>query len=410
MRSVPHPAREKQAERVKDLDVRVEVIQALIPLALEHVQELLAEEVRALAGERHARKASTGGYVRWGQQPGSVYLADQKLPVRVPRVRHYQRNHEIPLTVYQRLQEPRGQDEGVFRRILYGLSCRNYGVCAEAVPEAFGLSGSTISRRYVRATSRKLRQLCERRLEGYDFVALILDGKTFAEDGMVIALGVTLQGRKVILGFVQTASENERVLSQFLQELLERGLRTGAGLLCVLDGSKGMHKAVWSVLGSEVAIQRCQWHKRKNVLEYLPKAQQDLFRQKLQRAYEQPEYAQAKGALQRVRRELQGINESAVRSLDEGLEETLTLHRLGVFLSLGVSLKTTNCLESLLAQVGQWTDKVDRWQNSSQKQRWVASALLEIEPRLRRIRGYRYLPQLRAALLARKEGAKIAAA
>jgi len=227
---------------------------------------------------------------------------------------------------------------------------------------------------------------------------------------MVIALGVTLQGRKVILGFVQTASENERVISQFLRELLGCGLKTGAGLLCVLDGAKGMRKAVLSVLGTGVMIQRCQWHKREIVVEHLLKAQQVVYRQKLQRGYEQPEYAQAKAALLRIRQELRTINESAVRSLDDGLEETLTLHRLGVFPSLGTSLKTTNCLESLLAQVGQRTDKVDRWQNSNQKQRWVASALLEIEPRLRRIRGYRYLPQLRAALLARTEGSHLAAA
>jgi len=152
MSSIAHPAREKQGERIKDLDTRAELIQALIPLAAEHVRELLEEEVQALAGTCHACKVATGGYVRWGEQPGSAYLADQKIPVRVPRVRHYQRNQEIPLAAYQALQKPRGQDEGVLRRIPYGLSCRNYSYCAEAVPEAFGLSGSTISRRYVRAT------------------------------------------------------------------------------------------------------------------------------------------------------------------------------------------------------------------------------------------------------------------
>ena len=253
-------------------------------------------------------------------------------------------------------------------------------------------------RRFVRASARKLQQLCERRLESYDFVALFLDGKTFAEDEMVVALGITLSGEKVILGFIQTGTENERVCSDFLQSLLERGLRIDSGLLCILDGAKGLHKAIQKVLGSHALIQRCQWHKRENVVSYLPKFQQALWRRKLQEAYEKPTYAQAQAALHRCRQEPRLLNASAVTSLDEGMEETLTLHRLGVFPQPGLSLKTTNCLESLMAQVGQRTDKVDRWRNSDQKQRWVASALLDIEPKLRRIKGYRHLPTLRAAL------------
>ena len=147
-------------------------------------------------------------------------------------------------------------------------------------------------------------------------------------------------------------------------------------------------------------VQRCQWHKRENVLEYLPKSQRPVWRRKLQAAYQKPSYPEAKAALLRVRSELRLVNESAVKSLDEGLEETLTLHRLGVFPELGISLKTTNCLESLNALVGQRTARVDRWRTSDQKQRWLAAALLDIEPRLRRIKGFRSLPLLRSALQA----------
>jgi len=187
---------------------------------------------------------------------------------------------------------------------------------------------------------------------------------------------------------------------------LDRGLRIEQGLLCivrlrltnVLDGAKGLHKAIQKVFGSQAVLQRCQWHKRENVVSYLPKSQQALWRRKLQGAYEKPTYAEAQSALLRIRQELRLINASAVASLDEGMEETLTLHRLGIFPQLGLSLKTTNCLESLMSQVGQRTDKVDRWRNSDQKQRWVASALLDIEPKLHRIKGYRHLPTLRAAL------------
>jgi transposase-like protein len=409
VKSIPQEIVGKQEGQIQDLDTRVELIQALIPLGLLRVQETLEDEVKALAGAWYARKGERFEQVRWGRQPGSVYLRDQKLPVVVPRVRARKGGPEVPLRSYQLLQKPFREDEGVLRRILRGLSCRDYRTCAEAVPQAFGLSSSTLSRRYLRASVRKLRQLCERKLGGYDFVVLFLDGKSFQEDEIVVALGVTLQGQKVILGFVQTATENEGVVKEFLQGLLERGFVAGPGLLCVLDGSKGLRKAVLKALPG-AAIQRCQWHKRENVVRYLPKSQQPLFRQKLQRAYQQPEYPQAKEALGRIRQELQGLNESAVRSLDEGLEETLTLHRLGVFAKLGESLKTTNCIESLFAQVSQWTRKVDRWRNSSQKQRWAAAALLEIEPRLRRVKGYRYLPQLRAALLSRKEVVSLEAA
>ncbi len=181
---------------------------------------------------------------------------------------------------------------------------------------------------------------------------------------------------------------------------MERGLRYEEGLLCVLDGGKGLRAAVERVFGACALVQRCQWHKRENVVSYLPKGQQTRMRRKLQAAYEQPTYEGAKAALGRVRQELALMNRSAVRSLEEGLEETLTLHRLGLFPALGASLKTTNCLESLMALVGQRTDKVDRWRNSDQKQRWVASALLDVEPRLRRVKGYRHLPALRAALSA----------
>jgi putative transposase len=380
-----------------DVDVKAELIQMLIPIGLLHVKKLLEEEVRQIAGERYQR-GGLSGYDRWGKQGGSVYLLDQKLPVMVPRVRDQGESKEIRLRSYERLQEPRDRDEGVLRRILRGLSCRSYEECAVAVPEAFGMSGSTVSRRYIRASARELKKFCERRLEGYDWVVLILDGKTFGSDEMVIALGVTRDGRKIPLGFIQTGAENERVCREMLEGLLERGLRIEPGFLCVMDGSKGLRKAIYGVFGNKVLVQRCQWHKRENVVSYLPKSMQASMRRKLQEAYQEPTYEKAKEKLAKVRKELGLINQSAVSSLDEGMEETLTLHRLGLFRELGISFKTTNCIESLMALVGQRTDKVDYWRNSDQKHRWLAASLLDIEPRLRKVKGYRYLGQLRSAI------------
>lgn len=399
-----------QVTAAPDFNTRLALIQALIPVALDKVHEALKEEVQSLAGDRYARTGRQPGHVRWTPQRGSIYLADQKIPIQVPRVRDRLRNREVPLQTYDRFQQPRALDTGLLHKVLGGLSTREYERCAEAVPEAFGLSASTVSRRFKRASARKLRELTERRLEGYDLVALLLDGKTFAEDEMVAALGVTLTGEKVLLGFVQTATENRKVCAAFLRELVERGLRIELGLLVVTDGAKGLHAAVREVFGTAAVLQRCQWHKRENVLEYLPERHRATFRRKLQAAYEQPTYEAAKRALGKVRAELVLLNASAVASLDEGFDETLTLHRLGLFCELGTSLKTTNAIESIHARVESRTAKVDHWKNSEQKQRWLATALLDLEPRLRRIRNYRALPLLRQALRRQLEEAKKSAA
>jgi putative transposase len=383
---------------LEDVDAKVTLIQALIPLGLAAVHEALAAEVTRLAGPKWSRAGGGAGVVRWTKEPRSVYLLDQKVPITHQRVRDLRANAEVPVSTYAALQTPRAADAGLFRKVLLGLSCRNYRACAEAVPEAFGLSASSVSRRFIRASAKQLQALQARRLDGYDVVALVLDGKSCAADEVVIALGITLTGEKVLLGFVQTATENERVCAAFLRELLDRGLRVGPGLLCVIDGAKGLRKALATVFGGQAVVQRCQWHKRENVLDYLPKAQRPTWRRKLQAAYERPTYAAAKAALLRVRQELKPVNESAVKSLDEGFEETLALHRLGLFPQLGQSLKTTNCLESINAQLARRIGRVTAWRTADQKHRWVAAALLDIEPRLRRLKGYRALPLLRGAL------------
>jgi len=383
-----------------DLDARVELIQALIPLGLSAVKHLLQQEVVQWAGARYRHGDGSADYARWGKQRGSVYLADQKLPIRVPRVRNVERGQEVPLATYQALRDRRRADESALRKVLKGLSCRDYESCVEPMAQTFGLSASSLSRRFVRASAKKLAALQERDLSKYDWAGLFLDGKTFGDDQMVIALGVTMQGRKVPLGFVQTATENEAVCSEFLRGLLTRGLKAEPGLLVVIDGAKGLRKAVDVVFNGRAVVQRCQWHKRENVVKYLAKSQQATFRRKLQQAYEKPAYDEAKAALRKVRSELSQINASAVASLDEGFEETLTLHRLGLFAELGASFKTTNCIENLNSLIGHRTDKVDRWRNPEQKHRWLASALLEIEPRLKKIRGHRHLARLRVALQA----------
>lgn len=386
-----------------DGSVTLAMIQALIPLGLRAVEDALQQEVKSLAGARYAHdeeRSETAGIARWGKQPGSIFLADQKLPIQVPRVRDTTAHRELTLSTYQQLQTPRAADVGLFRRVLGGISCREYEAAAEAVPEAFGLARSSVSRRFIRCSARSLRQLQERRHDDREWLVLLLDGKSFAGDQMVIALGVTVTGEKRILGVVQTATENKRVCAAFLHELEERGFGApkDSQLLVVLDGAKGLRAAVRDVFGDDVPVQRCQWHKRENVVSYLAKGEQPTWRRKLQAAYAHTSYADAKRALDRLVRELTRLNESAARSLEEGLEETLTLHRLGVFPEMGTSFKTTNLIESVMARVEAKTERVDRWRTSDQRLRWCASTLLVVEKQFRRVRGYEKLPLLQQAL------------
>jgi len=385
-------------ESLQGLDTRIELIQALIPLGLEAVAEELQNEVSRLTGAKNSRKGEKNPNRRWGSQPGSVYLSDQKVPIKVPRVRDVAANEEISLDVYHQFQHPKDMDESLLLRMLKGISTRSYEACAETIPEAFGLSSSTISSRFIKASAEKLRQFQERSLAEYDLVALFLDGKSFADQEMIIALGVTIQGHKIPLGFIQAATENERVCRQFIDSLLDRGLQYQQGLLCLIDGSKGLYSALTKALDGYVAIQRCQWHKRENVIAYLPKGKQEDVKKTLQDAYDLETYKDAKAALNALKPTLSLMNESALNSLNEGFEETLTLHRLGLMPQLKLSFRTTNCIESLNSMVGQLTRNVKRWKYSNQRYRWLGAALLDIEPRLRRIKGFRFLPLLRRAL------------
>ena len=397
-----------------ELDPRVELIRQLIPLGLAEVSRMLEEEVEELAGRRHARKGDDESGYRHGHNPGSVRLGGQRHPVRVPRVRGRASHREVArpeggrgariVRATPRLGRRGGRgalSEGAARDLLSrngAASCRDYEAAVEAVPGAIGLSKSRVSREFKKATAARLKEFQERDLSVYDVVALVLDGKSFAEDEMVVALGVTLEGDKVFLGFVQTDTENAVVIRSFLRGLKDRGLDLSAGALVVIDGAKGLRSGVLAAFKDQVLIQRCQWHKRENVISHLPRAEQKNWRRRLQRAYQRPTYKEAAQALKTLKHELGEVNQSAVASLNEGFEETLTLHRLGVFPLVGRSLKTTNVLESVNAMAEQRCGRVDHWKTSSQKHRWFATVLLEIEPRLRRLLGYRHLPLLRAAI------------
>jgi len=383
---------------LEEIDTQVQLIQSFIPLGLMAVEELLYKEVEMLAGPRYHRKeqGKFPGY-RWGTNPGSVFLGGTKVKTQVPRVRAKDSNREIPLQSYERLQERHKLRKYLLGLLLGGLSTRRYSQCAQLVPEIFGISPSSLSRHFMEVTEEKLKAFTTRRLDG-DYVALFIDGKTFARQQIIIALGVTMEGHKVPLGFVQGATEHHRVCLDLLKDLKYRGFTVSKGVLVIIDGSKGLRKAVALAFGSDIVVQRCQWHKRENVVSYLSKADQKDYRRKLEKAYQSDTYQEAKETLKGIARELEVKNLSAARSLREGLEETLTVLKLQLPHELTKVFRTTNCIESLNSQLGRLTGRVTRWQSSAQIHRWVACALLDIETRMRKVKGYKQLTKLRKAI------------
>lgn len=374
-------------------DSRIELIQALIPLGLKAVEEMLQEEVANIAGERYQHHG--GDLKRWGSNPGSVYVGGQKLGVSVPRVRDTKRNKEMTLESYQQLQSSKPINEAVFNQVINGITTRKYEKASTLIPETFGIKKSAVSKRFIEASSHSLSQLTQRNLSLFDVVAIFIDGKCFADNEIIIALGVTMTGEKIILGFVESATENHAVCKGFISDLINRGLKTDNEILFIIDGAKGLRKGIKDALGDKAIVQRCQWHKRENIVSYLPEKQKDGFRKKIDRAYRMPSEEQALKEIKRIGSELKLINESAFSSLLEGLDDTLTVNRLKVTERLRLSLRTTNPIENINSLVGQYTDRVDHWKNSNQRQRWVASAIIEIEPNLQRIRGYKDLTKLR---------------
>ena len=264
--------------------------------------------------------------------------------------------------------------------------------------QVFGISASNVSKRFRIKSADYLKQLQTRSLAQHDVVAIFVDGKRYADDELLVALGITITGTKIILGVEQVHSENARAIGQFFNKLIDRGLAYEQGILFIIDGSKGIRKAIDRKFGPCALVQRCRWHKRENVTAYLDDSQKELCRRRMQEAYAKTTYKEAKAELLKIHQELMRVSESAAASLMEGLEETLTLHHLGLAPELERSLSTTNCIESVMSQLGQYTDKVDRWRNGSQILRWSATGLLDIEPRLNRIQGAKYLSVLKYKL------------
>ena len=377
------------------LNIKLSIVEQHLDLCKLVINSILDVSVEQLCGKHYSRaKPHEGRYDRWGYNPGSVKMGNQKLSVDVPRVYDNELEENTPLEMYQQLKEMPEQNDEVVDSVLHGLSMRDYGKVATQLTDSFGLSAASISRKFIEQSSQAIEEFCNRGLEDLEIVALFIDGKYLIGEQMIIVLGVTIRGDKIPLAVIQSSTENSKPIEQMLSDLIRRGLKFEQGLLCVIDGARGIHKAVEKTFGSKAVIQRCQWHKRENVVGYLKEDLKKQYRVKLQRAYRNHVYSEAKKELLDIADELRPINVSAAKSLMEGLEETLTLQRLGLLRTFGTSFSTTNCIENLNSQLNKYIGKVKRWMNSDQRYRWVISALLKIEKQMKKVQSYRQLEHM----------------
>jgi len=381
------------------IDVKLEMLSYHMEIIRLLINEILEDEVFQLAGERYSRsKPHEGRYSRWGFNPGSVEVGGEKLRISIPRVFDTESDSHISLKTYEQLKTLNAMNEQLMKRVLFGVSTADYASVIGQLLDSFGLSRSSVSKRFVETSEEQLTAFMERNLSDYDFIALFLDGKYLAKEQIIIALGVTIEGDKIPIGFIQTHSENAKSITELLSSLIERGFHYQQGILCICDGSKGIRKAVKDAFGKYALIQRCQWHKRENVLSYLNATHQEIYRDKLKSAYRIDRYEDAKKSLLEIKNELSKINISAANSLAEGLEETLTLHRLNIHHLFAKSFATTNCIESVNAHLKKYIGRVKYWKNSSQRHRWMACGLIEIEQRMRKVDNYQKLHLMREAV------------
>jgi transposase-like protein len=316
---------------------------------LELMHLVMDEEVKSLAGERHQQHEGRRAH-RWGKEDGYCVVDGQKVPIRRTRLRSPDQ-HEQRLGSYELFQRSGPMQAGVWDKMMRGLSTRNYGAVVKDFHNAYGIEKSAVSENFIEASREKVKELMERPLGELKLCAVLIDGTPFKDRQMIVALGIGCDGSKTVLGIREGATENMAVVNALLSELVERGLDFSTPRLYILDGGKALHAAVHRHAGEAAFIQRCQVHKKRNVVDHLPEEHKADVKKKLQNAYAMADYADARRALERLHRELMDLNPSAARSLEEGMEETLTVHKLRIPTQLRRTLCCTNVIESAFSIV-----------------------------------------------------------
>jgi transposase-like protein len=340
--------------------------------------------------------------VRHGTGDGSVTLGGRRVPVTRPRVRAVDGTGELPVASYELFSQTEVLGRMAMERMLAGLSTRRYPAGLEPVGQrveraARSTSKSAVSRRFVAATETALAELLAADLSGLDLVALMIDGVHFGEHLCVVALGIGIDGVKHPLGLAEGSTENTTVVTDLLTGLRERGLDTTRAIFVGIDGGKALRAAVVRVFEHPV-IARCQLHKIRNVADKLPDRLAATVTKRMRQAYHADSALLAEAQLEALAKELERTHPGAAGSLREGLAETLTVLRLGVSPTLARTLRSTNCIESMISIARTHSSNVKNWQNGTMALRWCAAGMIEARGQFRRVNGHLHLPALRAAL------------
>src|SRR5512134_3815336 len=382
-------------DRVPDLpDLPEEVLLAMsVATGLTVMSAMMQAEITNLAGAK-GKHDPDRRVVRHGSARSSVTLGARRVPVSRPRVRTTD-GQEVALETFAAFAGDDLLGQVVLERMLAGLACRRFSAAQEPVGEAVAAearstSRSAVSRRFVKATETALAELLSRDLSGLPVAALMVDGLHIAEHLMVVALAITADGTKVPVGLYEGDTENTAVVTGLLADLVDRGLDASGGILVVLDGAKALTKAVRKVFGGQALIQRCTVHKRRNVADHLPERERDLADRKLVRAFTHP--------ARELATSLDKTLPSAAASIREGLEEMLTVRRLGLPESLERTLMTTNPVESMISIARTTQRNVKNWKDAAMVRRWTAAGMLVAESKFRRVKGHKDMPLLVAAL------------
>jgi putative transposase len=365
------------------------------------MQAMLDAEVTAACGPKGKHDPARVA-TRHGSERGSVVLGGRRVPVRRPRARTAD-GHEVPLACYRLFAAEDQLTAVVMERMLAGLATRRHPAAAEPVgarvqAQASATSRSAVSRRFVAQTKTALADLLARDLTGLDVRVLMIDGEHIAEHCCVVALAITADGTKVPVGLWEGATENATVVRHLLADLVGRGLDATDGLLVVIDGAKALSAAVIAVFGAQAAIQRCTVHKRRNVAEHLPEDQRGWVDQKLVRALNNPDAAAGLRDAKALAALLDRKHPGAAASLREGLPELFTVARLGITGTLAKTVTSSNPIESMISIARATNRNVTRWRDGQMVLRWTAAGMINAQRSFRRVKGYKQMPQLVAAL------------
>jgi len=376
--------------------------QGLLALSVEVglgvLRELLEQEVDELVGPKGKWNPDRSA-VRHGHENGEVTLGGRRVPVKRPRARTVDGESELPLQTYEHFADRDALEEVVLERMLAGVSTRQYRRAQEPVGEqletdARSTSKSAASRVFVARTRQQLWKLMRRPLSDLRLAVIMLDGIELHGYTNIVALGITTEGEKLALGLWDGSTENAAVAAALLSDLVDRGVDVEQGLLFVIDGAKALRKAIRQVFGNKVPVQRCVQHKQRNVLDHLPERERPAVKTRLRRAWKETTHDRALEQLTALALELEHAHPGAAASLREGMEETLTVTRLGITGKLKLTLQSTNPCESMISTVRVIHRNVKRWRNGEMCLRWTAAGMREAETRFRKVEGYRGLATL----------------